>query len=1072
MSAAPVCPECGAALQRDARRGVCPRCAVRQALAVPAADSVAESGDSAGAGVFLVQADGSTTRAEAREFGDFELLEEIGRGGMGVIFKARQRSLDRLVALKLIRSGSLAGPGDIARFQTEAAAAARLQHPHIVAVYGAGEVADQQYYAMEFVPGRSLAHALREGPFASRRAAHLLRQVAEAIEFAHQKGVLHRDLKPANILLDLEGEPRVADFGLAKILQHDSELTVSGAVIGSPQYMPPEQARGRSAEAGPAADVYSLGAILYELLTGRPPFTAATALETMKLVVEREPVAPRALNPQVPRDLETICLKCLAKEPRGRYATARELADELGRFERDEPILARPVGAAERAWRWARRRPTRAALATVLAVAPVVIITILLLKDRQIEQERGRLADQLYAADVSVADRALADGDYGMAERALAAHDPGNTNAAAGGSPPGFEWRWLCQQTRSQVRRRIPAHRGKVNTIAYSNDGRRVLSVSEDDTARIWDAEGGQCLRCFAAPGAAAGPAPDAAPRSELRAGERVYLASFGARRGELLLGGSAGLSFWDAERGGRRWEMTAGGLNMGVCLPNDSGLALAWGAWPARPDLALVDLATGRVRRKLVCGLVSALCWSADGRTIAVWENQAQRLSVFAPPAEKPVAGYAGGEVVDMCFLAGGGELALLRPDGRVDLLTVAGGRPAGQLLNESGPMWAMALSPNGRWLATGGNDQSIHLWDLPTRREVRRLRGHDGPVWSLAFSPDSRSLASGGWDGTVSFWDVEPPPPPAPMTNVLGGFRFAADSRSLLTQGTNGWVRWWELPGRRLRAEWAQPKFESAAFAPGGGVWLAGREGAEPTATLRHLSAPGSGIGMALRLTNIAAACTAIELGTKADFVVTGHADGTVAWWELSRDGARLRARSNLAPAGKPLPVDLLVLSRNQEVLAAARFAEVAAATWRLSGLTPLASHSWGDYYSLRLALGPAGDRIATSGDGQLLRVNLWDDRWRGRPRGLRGHLDTPTAFAFSPDGRSLVTGGADGLLLVWHLPSERMVTTLLRLGPGRGIVGVEFSPDGEWLGAADAAGLLHLFHAPPVRAETTAP
>jgi hypothetical protein len=302
-----------------------------------------------------------------RYFGDYELLEEIGRGAMGVVYKARQISLDRLVALKMILAGQLASEDDIRRFHQEAQTAARLQHPNIVAIHEVGQQQGQQYFSMDFVEGHSLAELIGDAPLPPDRANRYLRGIAEAIHYAHQRGTLHRDLKPSNVLIDRFDQPRVTDFGLAKRIDTDAGLTATGAVVGTPSYMPPEQASGERDRVGPASDVYALGAVLYELITGRPPFRAATVLETLLQVRVAEPAPPRSLNPAVGRDLETIVLKCLAKDPVRRYASAREMADDLHALQEGRPIKARRPGVVERAGRWLRQqRLTRASLFLLL----------------------------------------------------------------------------------------------------------------------------------------------------------------------------------------------------------------------------------------------------------------------------------------------------------------------------------------------------------------------------------------------------------------------------------------------------------------------------------------------------------------------------------------------------------------------------------------------------------------------------------------------------------------------------------------------------------------------------------
>jgi serine/threonine-protein kinase len=295
-----------------------------------------------------------------QRFGDYELIEEIARGGMGVVYKARQVRLNRTVALKLILSGQFASKQEVLRFRGEAEAAANLHHPNIVAIYETGEEKGQQYFSMEYVAGRNLAELVHERPLSSQRAARYIEQIARAIHYAHEQGTLHRDLKPSNVLIDANDQPRITDFGLAKRLRGDFGLTITGQVLGSPGFMPPEQTSGKTRQVGPATDVYGLGAILYHLVTGRPPFQAATIEQVLQQLREQEPVPPRLLNASVRRALETICLKCLEKEPAKRYPSAQELAEELSRFLRDEPIVARPASRLEKVCRWGRRKPLSA----------------------------------------------------------------------------------------------------------------------------------------------------------------------------------------------------------------------------------------------------------------------------------------------------------------------------------------------------------------------------------------------------------------------------------------------------------------------------------------------------------------------------------------------------------------------------------------------------------------------------------------------------------------------------------------------------------------------------------------
>src|SRR5688572_29884809 len=322
------CVSCGTALPASASLGLCPGCAFREAL--------------------LLDSDETTPDGVLRRIGDYDLLEETGRGGMGVVYRARQRSLERTVALKVLLGGYFAGDEGRRRFRAEAAAAARLNHPGIVAIHEAGEADGQPFYSMDFIEGETLATMLRRGPLPFRQAAELTEKIAAALHCAHTQGVLHRDLKPSNVLIDESGAPHVTDFGLAKILNdarpEDDGITLTNQIVGSPAWMAPEQAAANAAPLTPAVDVYAAGAVLYEMLTGRPPFHGETPQAVLEQVQTADPVPPRRLNVSIPADLETICLKCLEKEPRRRYASAAALSEDLRRFMAGEPVLARPPG--------------------------------------------------------------------------------------------------------------------------------------------------------------------------------------------------------------------------------------------------------------------------------------------------------------------------------------------------------------------------------------------------------------------------------------------------------------------------------------------------------------------------------------------------------------------------------------------------------------------------------------------------------------------------------------------------------------------------------------------------------
>src|SRR5437588_7523967 len=375
-----ICRKCGAKIFSDAPEGLCAKCVLKTALMMPPEAPVAardDGGPAANVEANAAAAPHSKKAARAvellGELGDYELLEEIGRGGQGVVFRARQKSLNRTVALKVISLGQWASKAHLKRFRLEAEAAASLDHPSIVPMYEVGESEGGCYFTMKFVEGGQLDEVVKRAPMSIRQAAELIAKVARTVHYAHEHGILHRDIKPGNILLDAKGEPLLTDFGLAGLVEAESTITRTREALGTPSYMAPEQAAGEQRKLSNATDVYGLGAVLYQLLTDHPPFAGGTTYETIKLLLDTEPRQPRLLNPKIDRDLSTICLKCLEKDPQRRYASALALAEDLERWLKHEPIRVHRTGIFTRGQKWVRRKPAIAAVITLSLALAVAI---------------------------------------------------------------------------------------------------------------------------------------------------------------------------------------------------------------------------------------------------------------------------------------------------------------------------------------------------------------------------------------------------------------------------------------------------------------------------------------------------------------------------------------------------------------------------------------------------------------------------------------------------------------------------------------------------------------------------
>jgi WD40 repeat protein/tRNA A-37 threonylcarbamoyl transferase component Bud32 len=995
----------------------------------------------------------------------YEVLGELGRGGMGVVYKARQVRLNRVVALKMILAGEHAGPERLTRFRVEAEAVASLQHPNVVQIHEVGDQNGLPYFSLEYCPGGNLAARLDGTPLPPRQGAQLVEALARAVHCAHQRGIIHRDLKPANVLLAADGVPKITDFGLAKIVADGGEAqTQSGAIVGTPSYMAPEQASGRVRQVGPAADVYALGAILYECLTGRPPFKAATTLETLQQVASQEPVPPRQLQPQCPRDLETVCLKCLHKEPQRRYSSAAALTEDLERWLAGRPVRARPVRAWGRMLYWVKRRPLAAALmaVSVLAALALLVLTLSLLwnaqtqaayqqaEDARAEEQRQRALARryLYAAHLNLAERAWQESRAERMRELLEGQMPEQTG---GVDLRGFEWHYLWRLGRAEhftVKAYVHA-----TSVAFSPDGRRLAAVAHTGSVKVWDVATGQELLTL---------------QGQLGVVASVAFRPDGRRLATAAQGGT--VQVWDGEDGREVLTFNAQGpLSSLVYSPDGRRLATTGDGKMAK----VWDAATGRelLAFKGHTSLVTSVAFSPDGRrlasadisgTVKVWDAATGRDTVpikghnagvfrivFGPDGRRLVSASHDGTVRAWDAASGQEVYTLNLPDVAAVAITADGrhlatagslqsrhssadqihgtvvavwdaatGQRVGTVRGHPNNVLSLVFSPCGRWLTCASTYGTLTVWDREVSQEPLRLQGHTDGVQDVAFSPDGRRLASASWDGTVKMWDPDTGQNLLTLrghTSTVTGVAFSPDGRRLASSSHDRTVKVWDVAlGREVLTLPAHPgQVYGVAFSPDG----------------RSLASAGGG---AVRVWDAATGReTQILRGHSTSFQVAYSPDGRRlagggGWWD------------------QPGDVQVWDLQTGQVVLSLER--------------RP------GSHYSL--AYSPDGRWIASPAKDNAVRV--WDAATGQEALTLKGHAMNVLGVAFSPDSRRLASGDGDGTVKLWDLVTGQEVLTLRTPSVNNACYGLSFSPDGRRLASAGGDRTVTIWDATPFDAK----